>query len=415
MRNTFLTLTVFVSSFLREARCACSDPRSPYRIFRESGTIQSPGFPNYYNANEECSWYLNPPAGRLPQLLITTLVLETNVGYGEGTTCRGVDDYVTLGANRGCDKEGPLCLAYMLNTMSDYSCHNVIIKYFPKCKSLLHNVWPLRVGFNTKDAENMKGFQMNYTFVDCYNYRPARPTMRTTTSPTTSSSTTTLSQGSITKRNVTSPNLDNVQAVNTPTNLNDRPSLSTDKISEKTATKPTHVSRSTPTRSTKLSTLLAIRTTSTAILQEDGSPQTEQTANSTLIVVFVVLCVIFVILMVVFIFRRRIKEFTKNDKSSAKFTTSPTNNNTIKVMDNCVISLDKEAAYQAIEQPSSPTSTASPYKSNDAREIPSISSTLISANSDNSHHFEYSHLDESLQSTTSDESHHNQVYSTSKR
>lgn len=85
------------SGFLPDARSEfCSDPRSPHQIFQYRGTIQSPGYPDYYNANENCEWNLSPPVGRVPQLLITSLVLETGVGYGDGETCTGVENYVTI-------------------------------------------------------------------------------------------------------------------------------------------------------------------------------------------------------------------------------------------------------------------------------------------------------------------------------
>lgn len=176
-----LVIIVAVSGLLHQTKAnTCSAEGSPFTYYQTSGSVESPGYPDYYNANEKCVWYLNPPKETNAGLIVIDLEMEINVGDpSNGVGCRNSKAFALFGSVKGCDKEGPICLAFLLASNRDFKCHNIIEKYFSHCHSLLSNAWPLTVSFHTDKAQKMKGIGLNYTFIDCTeDYTPSTITAK---------------------------------------------------------------------------------------------------------------------------------------------------------------------------------------------------------------------------------------------
>ena len=60
-----------------------TNPRAgcDYVLTSESGNITSPGFPNNYAANLNCSWLFFIPSGKSVQLSFTSFLLEQNFDF----------------------------------------------------------------------------------------------------------------------------------------------------------------------------------------------------------------------------------------------------------------------------------------------------------------------------------------------
>ncbi|XP_078540497.1 embryonic protein UVS.2-like isoform X1 [Lissotriton helveticus] len=105
------------------------------------GTVSSPYFPNLYQSNMDCGYYIMAPAGYKVSLTFTSFAIERN------SRC----SYDSLSIFDGVTTTSPL--------IGKYCGSNLV----PPVKSTGTSLW---LQFHSDDSVNMMGFQATYTFVN---------------------------------------------------------------------------------------------------------------------------------------------------------------------------------------------------------------------------------------------------------
>ncbi|XP_039253873.2 uncharacterized protein LOC120330950 [Styela clava] len=328
------------AGFLPIAFSACTNGKSPFNLYSMSGSLKSTGYPEYYYGNERCDWSLNPPKGRVPELLIIDIVnVDTNVdGLPDAAdVCYNTKNFLNLGPVRACGKEGPVCLAILMKYSSNLDCHRKILMEYPTCHSLVHSTWPLDISFQTEEADFTKaGFKLDYKFVDC-----SAPL-------TTQSTTTTVSPGAISMTyNVSAAGTDSGTTPSTVTTTTATP------VTTPTArTTTTHISsteyiekRTLQTAKTKSTTTTRI-TASTKIAKDTMEPEDAGNTNMILIITLVVLLVIFLFVVIAVIFRKRLRTWVVERKDSKQLNGPPSRDGTAQYTEAYIIPIDGNYTYE---------------------------------------------------------------------
>lgn len=162
-------LLVFYSTMLSTVKCECTLPNSPFLHIAKRGSIHSPGYPTHYVKNEDCSWLLHPPMHKSYELLVVDVEMDLRFdrAHNNNDNCDNATNYVNIEHVRGCGKEPPTCLAFILTSSSSLDCHNAVSRHFGYCHKQLALSWPFNVTFRTSSSDDNSGFRLKYQFVDC--------------------------------------------------------------------------------------------------------------------------------------------------------------------------------------------------------------------------------------------------------